>query len=128
MKLRGRGINTNSTFDHTGLEDAEYEYIQYPKSYSTIAMHIRDYNIPKRVDEKRLTKLERNSLRDCEYGYLDGDEKKYPLNDKPHLQMAIMFFGSCPQRHKRVLAKKIARRCREFDIDLQAKKIKQYLN
>ncbi len=128
MKIRGKGINTNSVFDHTGLEDAEEEYIKYPKCYSVIAMHINDYNKAKQVNEAKLNDVERGSLSVHEYGYIENGEKKYPLVDMPHTKMAIMFFKSCPDRHKRELAKKIARQCRTFDIDLQSKIIKQYLN
>ena len=71
-------------------------------------------------------------LKAWNYGYKCGEEyflmKKYPLNDEPHVKMAIMFFGSCPQKHKRILAKKISKRCKDFDINLQSKNIKKYLN
>ncbi len=69
------------------------------------------------LQEKALTAKERNKLDDSEFGI--PEERKYPLNDEAHVRAAVKFFNKVEPKYEESLAKRIIKRIKELDLDIQ---------
>jgi hypothetical protein len=74
-----------------------------------------------------LSNKQRNSLNKNTFGI--PSLRKYPLNDKDHVQKAIQMFHHCPIEYKRELAHNINKNAKKYDITIsQNSPIYNYLN
>ena len=64
------------------------------------------------IIEGKLTTEKRNSLGDGDFGL--PEDRKYPLNDKSHVELAIRFFNYCPDHDKPTLASNINKSLKKF--------------
>jgi len=78
--------------------------------------------------EKKLTADERKNLSKEDFGYIDEKgEGHYPLNDKNHLMTAIRMFNACPPKYRKDLANNIARRAKDYHVNIKSEEILSYL-
>ena len=78
------------------------------------------------INESKLTTKERNNLDSSEFGL--PDERKFPLNDKRHVEMAIKMFKYCNPDKREILAKNIAKAARRYNITLESELINRYIS
>ena len=90
--------------------------------YSDNHIEIADDNI----QESKLSSKDRNELDDNEFGI--PEDRKFPLNDKNHVEQAIRMFGKADEDKKKSLAKRISKKAKEYNIDISNTKVNEYLN
>lgn len=90
--------------------------------YSDNHVEIADDNI----QESKLSSKDRNKLDDSEFGI--PEDRKFPLNDKNHVEQAIRMFGKADDDKKKSLAKRISKKAKEYNIDISNTKVNEYLN
>lgn len=66
--------------------------------------------------ESKLTTKQRDKLPSSAYGL--PEERKYPLTDANHVRSAIRFFSSCPDEKKHMLAVRICRAAKKFNVEI----------
>jgi hypothetical protein len=66
------------------------------------------------VREAKLNTEKRNELKDSDFGL--PKERKFPLNDEPHVRKAIQFFKFCELTKRNELAKNINKKLKEYDM------------
>lgn len=64
--------------------------------------------------EAELSTKERNELDDSQFGL--PEDRKYPLTDAAHVKSAISYFHKCPEGKKKILAARIRRAAKKFDV------------
>jgi len=89
-----------------------------------IKNHNNDYNLylfhffPEKIvsylSEETLSTNQRNKMKKSSFGI--PELRKYPLNDKEHVIKAIQFFKYCPKKYKKLLASKIRRKAKLYNI------------
>lgn len=70
------------------------------------------------VNEAKLDSKERKALSDDEFGL--PEKRKFPLNDKKHVLLAIKFFNRCDKKDQEELAKNIFKAMKKYDIPMDA--------
>ena len=68
------------------------------------------------VIEAAFTTEQRKRLPSSAFGI--PELRKYPLTDKSHVMSAISYFHKAPEEHKLKLARRIARKAKEFGIEI----------
>ncbi len=92
------------------------------KSLKNFKKAIKDYIL----NESKLSSKDRNKLEDNEFGI--PEDRKFPLNDKNHVEQAIRMFGKADENKKESLAKRISKKAKEYNIDISNTKVNKYLN
>lgn len=70
------------------------------------------------MNEAKLDSKERKALSDDEFGL--PEKRKFPLNDKKHVLLAIKFFNRCDKKDQEELAKNIFKAMKKYDIPMDA--------
>ncbi len=70
------------------------------------------------MNEAKLASKERKTLSDDEFGL--PEKRKFPLNDKKHVLLAIKFFNRCDKKDQEELAKNIFKAMKKYDISMDA--------
>lgn len=74
-----------------------------------------------------MSSAERNALPDKSFGI--PDERKFPLNDEEHVRSAIKLFGHCPESKRAVLARRIQKAAKKFNVEIKdGNLVAQYLS
>lgn len=67
-------------------------------------------------NENKLSAKDRKELPSSAYGI--PETRSYPLNDAEHVRKAIQMFSHCPAEHKKSLARKILRKAKSYNIEI----------
>lgn len=70
------------------------------------------------MNEAKLASKERKALSDDEFGL--PEKRKFPLNDKKHVLLAIKFFNRWDKKDQEELAKNIFKAMKKYDIPMDA--------
>lgn len=74
-----------------------------------------------------INETKRSELPDSEFGI--PEDRKFPLDTKEHVQSAIKLFGHAEESKKKLLAKKIASKAKQYDIEIpENTQVYKYLN
>lgn len=68
------------------------------------------------IIEAALTSKQRKDLPSSAFGI--PQLRKYPLTDKNHVLSAISYFHKAPEEYKKALARRIARKAKEYGIEI----------
>lgn len=99
-----------------------------PKSYINMddVEAIRKY-LSNNVNEATMKAAKRNSLPDEEFGL--PSQRKFPLNDKKHVRLAIQMFKHCPEKDRKELAGNIKKAADKFGMKVDTEgTAKKYLS
>lgn len=94
----------------------ERGFIEIPNGMTmeSYAMEIGMGELTARALESDMTAAERKALPDSAFGL--PSQRKWPLNDEPHVRLAIKYFWRCPKEDQKELAKNILKAMRKFGI------------
>ena len=68
------------------------------------------------IEESYINEMKRSELPDSAFGI--PESRKYPLETEKHVRSAIKLFGHCPDGKRKELAKRIARKAKEYGIEI----------
>ena len=98
----------NIIYENTELEEDNVDYCNYISSIVNSNILEKGFNYEYSMylqESDKLSTKERNKLPDKKFGL--PNERKYPLNDKEHVLLAIKFFNYCEKDKRKELANNI---------------------
>lgn len=110
----------NIIYENSELEEDNIEYCNYISSITNtnileeLSPENDEFDDPSRIlqETDKLLKSERDALPDNTFGL--PEERKFPLNDKKHVLLAIKFFNHCEEDKKKKLAKNIIKAIEKY--------------
>lgn len=94
-------------------DDDDELYTIDPSDYPDEA----EADILKFMDEGAMKAAKRNSLSDDQFGL--PSQRKFPLNDRKHVRLALQMFKHCPEKDRPELARNIRRAADKFNMTIE---------
>lgn len=113
-----QSIQLQSIKDIMNFKDYNNESALLSESLNEFLMNGMTIDEALSMNEAKLDSKERKALSDDEFGL--PEKRKFPLNDKKHVLLAIKFFNRCDKKDQEELAKNIFKAMKKYDIPMDA--------
>lgn len=113
-----QSIQLQSIKDIMNFKDYNNESALLSESLNEFLMSGMTIDEALSMNEAKLASKERKALSDDEFGL--PEKRKFPLNDKKHVLLAIKFFNRCDKKDQEELAKNIFKAMKKYDIPMDA--------
>lgn len=113
-----QSVQLQSIKDIMNFKDYNNESTLLSESLNELLMNGMTIDEALSMNEAKLASNERKALSDDEFGL--PEKRKFPLNDKKHVLLAIKFFNRCDKKDQEELAKNIFKAMKKYDIPMDA--------